>query len=175
MLDLRAILKQVGVTAIYVTHDQLEAFAVSDRIAVMDRGQIEQLGLPQDVYGQPATPFVARFLGFQNVIQATAAAQSSVKTSFGLLHLAQSPASPGSDVTLLIRPEAARFLPTDAAAGQNEILAEITAVSFRGRFYQVWIKVGDQPLMFELPHYPGAAGEQIRIELNPHAIGLFPS
>ena len=175
MLDLRAILKQVGVTAIYVTHDQLEAFAVSDRIAVMNRGQIEQLGIPQDVYIQPATPFVARFLVFQNVIQATVVSKSSVKTSFGLLHLTQLAVSPGSSVTLLVRPEAARFLPTDGAGGQNEIVAEITGVSFRGRFYQVWIKVGDQPLMFELPHFPGVTGEQIRIELNPHAIGVFLS
>ena len=71
MLDLRAILNKVGVTALYVTHDQLEAFAVSDRVAVMNQGQIEQLAAPEIVYESPATPFVARFLGFQNIILAT--------------------------------------------------------------------------------------------------------
>jgi ABC-type Fe3+/spermidine/putrescine transport system ATPase subunit len=175
MLDLRAILKKVGVTAIYVTHDQLEAFAVSDRIAVMDRGRIEQLGSPQDVYNNPAAPFVARFLGFQNVILATVAAAQSVNTSLGLLHLAQALPEKGSTVTLLIRPDAARLLTADQQTEHNELLAEITAVSFRGKYYQVWIKVIDQTLMFELPHFAGAIGDQIRLELDPLAIGLFPS
>ena len=175
MLDLRAILKQVGVTAIYVTHDQLEAFAVSDRIAVMNRGKIEQLGLPQDVYNQPATPFVARFLGFQNVIEGTVAAPPAVSTSLGLLHLAQPLSLEGSSVTLLIRPEAAQLLSAAETARYNEVLVEITAVSFRGKYYQVWVKSGDHNLMFELPHFSGAVGEQIRLELNPLDIGIFPS
>ena len=175
MIDLRAILKQVGVTAIYVTHDQLEAFAVSDRIAVMDQGQIEQLDSPQELYDQPATPFVARFLGFQNLIQATVSAQDSVETSLGPLQLTHPLPSPGSPVTLLIRPEAAHYLTDDAAGEDNELHAEITAVSFRGRFYQLWVTANDQPLMFELPHNPGVVGQQIRITLNPLAIGVLPS
>ncbi len=175
MLDLRAILKQVGVTAIYVTHDQLEAFAVSDRIAVMDQGQIQQLDLPQEVYDRPATPFVARFLGFQNVLPGTVSATNSVKTPIGSLVLEQSLPAIGSPVTLLIRPEAARFLPEAAVAEHNEIHAEITAVSFRGRFYQLWIKTNDQPLMFEMPHHPGAVGGQIRFTLNPQFIGVLPA
>ncbi len=175
MIDLRAILKQVGVTAIYVTHDQLEAFAVSDRIAVMDQGQIEQLDSPQELYEQPATPFVARFLGFQNLIQATVSAQDSVETSLGPLQLTHPLPSPGSPVTLLIRPEAAHYLTDDAAGEDNELHAEITAVSFRGRFYQLWVTANDQPLMFELPHNPGVVGQQIRITLNPLAIGVLPS
>ena len=175
MLDLRAILKTVGVTAIYVTHDQMEAFAVSDRIAVMNQGNIEQLGLPQDVYNDPATPFVARFLGFQNVIGGTVTAPHTVDSNLGSLRLAQSLPSTGSTVTLLIRPEAARILPSGEAEGLNELLAEITAVSFRGKYYQVWIKASDQTLMFELPQFAGVIGDQIRLELDPLAIGLFPS
>jgi ABC-type Fe3+/spermidine/putrescine transport system ATPase subunit len=175
MLDLRAILKKVGVTAIYVTHDQLEAFAVSDRIAVMNQGNMEQFGLPHDVYTHPATPFVARFLGFQNVMEGTVTAPHTVDSNFGSLRLAQSLPLTGSAVTLLIRPEAARILPSGAVAEFNELLVEITAVSFRGKYYQVWIKVSDQTLMFELPHFAGVIGDQIRLELDPLAIGLFPS
>ena len=81
MNDLRAILKQVCVTALYVTHDQEEAFAIGDRVAIMrarpdlgEGGRIEQIGTPQEVYRQPANATVARFLGFQNLIDGTVAA-----------------------------------------------------------------------------------------------------
>ena len=78
MLDLRQILKDAGnvlgrpegMTAVYVTHDQAEAFAIADQIAVMNNGRIEQIGPPQTVYRRPATPFVARFLGMENIFEA---------------------------------------------------------------------------------------------------------
>ena len=66
--ELRTILKRVGVTTLYVTHDQQEAFAIADRVLIMDRGQIVQQGTPQQVYRQPASPWVARFLGLNNLL-----------------------------------------------------------------------------------------------------------
>jgi ABC-type Fe3+/spermidine/putrescine transport system ATPase subunit len=71
MTELRLILKRVGVTALYVTHDQQEAFAVADRIVVMQRGSVEQIGAPQAIHDRPASEFVARFLGFHNLLPAT--------------------------------------------------------------------------------------------------------
>src|SRR5690606_38784084 len=73
MVELRAILKQAGadITAIYVTHDQGEAFAVADRVAIMNNGRIEQIGAPLELYRRPRTPFVARFLGMENLLTAT--------------------------------------------------------------------------------------------------------
>src|SRR5690606_14441447 len=68
--ELRRILKEMGVTALYVTHDQDEAMALGDRMVIMQRGRIEQVGTPTAVYTHPATPFVARFLGFTNLIPA---------------------------------------------------------------------------------------------------------
>ncbi len=68
VVDLRAIIKRVGLTALYVTHDQHEAFAIADRIALMNAGQIEQVGTPSEVYRRPATIFAARFLGLNNVV-----------------------------------------------------------------------------------------------------------
>ena len=175
MLDLRAILKKVGVTAIYVTHDQLEAFAVADRIAVMNKGYIDQLGIPQDLYNHPAAPFVARFLGFQNVLLATVAAVHTVSTSFGLLHVSQSLPETGSTVSILIRPDAAHLLPVGRDSGHNELQAYISAVSFRGRYYQVWVQVEEHTLMFEQPTIAGVVGEQVRLALDPGAITVFPS
>jgi len=68
LVELRSILKQLGQTAIYVTHDQMEAFAVADRVALMRAGRIEQAGTPEALYLRPATPFAARFLGMSNIL-----------------------------------------------------------------------------------------------------------
>ncbi len=175
MLDLRAILKKVGVTAIYVTHDQLEAFAVSDRVAVMNQGQIEQLAAPETVYKSPATPFVARFLGFHNVILATVIGAHTVESSIGQIQVDQALPETGSTVTLLIRPGAASLLTANGQDKGYELLSEIQAISFRGKYYQAWVEVDNQTLMFELPHLPGVIGEQIRLILDPQAISVFPS
>src|SRR5581483_3918478 len=71
-VELKALQEQVGLTFIYVTHDQEEALTMSDRLAVMNRGRVEQLGAPKDVYEEPETVFVADFLGISNLLSATA-------------------------------------------------------------------------------------------------------
>jgi ABC-type Fe3+/spermidine/putrescine transport system ATPase subunit len=174
MNDLRTILKRVGVTAIYVTHDQTEAFAVSDRIAVMNQGRIEQLAAPEVVYNHPASPFVARFLGFFNLIDGTVAAPDRVQTDIGELCVDQSLPADKTAVTVLIRPDAARQIESGTDEIVNELYVEITAVSFRGKFYQVWTMVNDLALMFEMQDVPESiSGQHVRLALNPHAVGVL--
>ncbi len=144
MLDLREILKRVGVTAIYVTHDQTEAFAIADRVAVMNAGRIEQIAAPQEIYSRPATPFVAKFLGFQNLVTGTVTASDSVQTAIGALKCASTLPAIGETVTLLIKPNAATF------GTHGDFSARVTAISFRGKFYQVWVESAGMRLMFEL-------------------------
>ena len=156
MLELRAILKRVGVTAIYVTHDQTEAFAIADRVVVMNGGRIEQLGTPQTVYQQPATPFVARFLGFHNLLSGTVLSSGLVRTAIGDLPLALSAQGEGESVTILIKPDAITFSapspqPTSDSQQPIAIKATISAISFRGRYYQVWLEASAAQLMVELP------------------------
>ncbi|MBI1299103.1 ATP-binding cassette domain-containing protein [bacterium] len=142
MTELRRILKRVGVTALYVTHDQQESFAVADRVVVMNAGRIEQIGAPQQVYARPATSFVARFLGLTNLIEGEihAGELSTVQTKLGMFHLAQ-PSSRGTH-TLLIRPEIELAnLGQDASGGS--IRGTLTAVSFRGSDYHVDVAVED--------------------------------
>jgi ABC-type Fe3+/spermidine/putrescine transport system ATPase subunit len=170
MNDLRTILKHVGVTAIYVTHDQTEAFAVSDRIAVMNLGRIEQLASAEDVYNHPASPFVARFLGFLNVINGVVVAPDKIQTDFGELYLDQLLPEVKTAATVLIRPEAARPIDSGEDEVVNEFDMEITAVSFRGKYYQVWTTVNDQALMFEMQDIPGALGEHVRLALDRQAV-----
>jgi ABC-type Fe3+/spermidine/putrescine transport system ATPase subunit len=189
MLELRAILKQAGgtlgrpegITAIYVTHDQSEAFAIADRIAIMNQGRIEQLGAPAHLYRQPATAFVARFLGMDNLVQGEIVSSQPwmVRTELGELEIseaeAQRSALTGHRVTLLIRPEAARLV----APGATAIAARLVAISFRGRYQIVTMEFpgtgSSLALQFEfesslvLP----AAGSTCHIALQKAALVLL--
>ncbi|RIH85814.1 ABC transporter ATP-binding protein [Calidithermus roseus] len=109
-VELMNLQERLGITFIFVTHDQEEALVMSDRIAVMNRGQVEQVGAAEDVYELPRTPFVARFLGDSNLIPATALEPRRVRTPLGEFVLDEEDAlTPGQEVLLSIRPEKIRL------------------------------------------------------------------
>lgn len=172
MLDLRRILQQVGVTAVYVTHDQTEAFAIADRVAVMNAGRIEQVATPQALYARPATPFVARFLGFHNVLDGVVVEKGLVETGIGLLPVTETAVPVGTPVTLLIPPDAAQInnhqSPVSSLQSPRPTphSAILTGLSFRGRYTQAWLAVNGIPLMFELADYPTwQVGETVEFNL----------
>ena len=175
MLDLRRILKQVGVTAVYVTHDQTEAFAVADRIALMNAGRIEQLDTPENVYFHPATQFAARFLGFRNLLPAVIVSPNKVSTEFGELDVVDTNRPVGSRVTLLIRPEAARILETADKAATNILDVTVTESSFRGKYCQVWVETGYVNLMFELSGDLPQVGSRVQLFIDPQATNILPA
>lgn len=175
MVDVRAILKHVGMTAVYVTHDQTEAYAVSDRVAVMNAGRIEQIAPPQVVYDDPATPFVARFLGFRNLLPGQANGVGEIETAAGRFRPGGSLISPGS-VTLLIMPVLLDpCAPVESGPpGLNEIEGMVEEISFRGRFSQVWLNAGGVRLVFEemvRPLY--RPGETVRYRIAPEQLKVF--
>lgn len=158
MLEVRGILKRVGVTALYVTHDQTEAFAISDRMAIMNAGRIEQLASPEQAYHQPATPFVAQFLGFHNLVPGKVIGVGEVETGIGRFLVDTASLPVGSTVTLLIRPTVEQVEPASEQGEQgraNQIVGIVETVAFRGRYYQLWLRTGEQRLLFELPASPG--------------------
>lgn len=171
MLEIRQILKAVGLTAIYVTHDQAEAFAIADRIVVMNRGRIEQEATPEELYRQPATPFVAKFLGFANLLEATCLADDRIETSLGIWRVATQGHQKGERVVTLIRPEAASFQP---AAGFIALDGVLVSALFRGRYYQITIDASEHKLIFEtsLSDLP-TAGSHVTLWLNPTRIQLY--
>lgn len=121
--ELRVLLKRVGITAIFVTHDQEEAFALSDRIAVMREGRLQQLGTPEDLYRTPANPFVASFVGRANFIDGRVIQRSGedavVEVGEGArwhVRLHGNGTVP-EKVTVLVRPEALRISDADSGAG----------------------------------------------------------
>jgi ABC-type Fe3+/spermidine/putrescine transport system ATPase subunit len=179
MNEMRTILKQVGVTAITVTHDQQEAFALADKIVVMQAGRALQIGPPEEVYRHPASPAVARFLGLTNLLEGhlRPGDLSTVHTAVGSFRVGDSVRQPSEDarVTVLLRPEAASTCPTSDATLFDGIL---THASFRGGFYQVQVTPPAGPtLTFALRADPAdlpAIGERIRLYLDPSAISLLP-
>ena len=178
MLDARAILKRVGMTAIYVTHDQTEAFAVGDRLAVMNRGQIIQVGKPLMLYQQPATPFVAKFLGFQNLVNGFVDEDGSIVIPVGHFRLRESEPTPGKTVTLLIKPDIEAISENSQAVPQpeNTIDGTLDAVIFRGRYLQVWVSVQGYRLLFEeYGDFPFQPGDSIRLTVSSSQLLLYES
>lgn len=176
MLELRQILKQAGdvvgrqgMTAVYVTHDQAEAFAIADRVAVMNQGRIEQVGSPLALYRRPRTPFVARFLGMETIVSAARLPSGQgVQTDLGELRV-DSDLPQRDPFPLLIRPEAAVFPAGDA---RNQMEGVVTAVSFRGRYQLVSVRVGDVMLKFEMETAVGLppVGQTLDFALDPAAL-----
>ncbi|MFN8595406.1 MAG: ABC transporter ATP-binding protein [Anaerolineae bacterium] len=186
MIEVRRILKNSHLTSIYVTHDQAEAFAVADRVVIMNAGRIEQIGTPTEVYARPASEFVARFLGLPNLISGTvlshAAHVAVVDTPIGVWHIPIERALPDRAVTILIRPDAAAIDPNpfDVESAEwfaetpqaNLIEGELIDVSFRGRYQRVVVRVNDLDLVFEIEtrSAPGAIGQRVRVTLSPEAV-----
>ncbi|WP_299507821.1 ABC transporter ATP-binding protein [uncultured Roseobacter sp.] len=138
-LEIRRIQKSFGLTAIYVTHDQSEALAMSDRILVMNAGRAEQLGTPEEIYVTPKTSFVADFIGSANVMSGKVVGEVSnniwaVDTDLGQFHVASDDGPAGPDVNICWRPERGTILSGDEEPGQyqNLILSKVNVRSYQG-------------------------------------------
>src|SRR5271165_6486609 len=137
-LEMRRLHADLGITFIYVTHDQEEALTMSDRVAVMNEGLIAQVGTPEDLYDRPCNRFVANFIGESNFLPAIVRGMEDdvVVADCGgsmLRAIAQTRRSPGEPVTLATRPERIRFAdPQRDTVGQNHIMATIVETVFAG-------------------------------------------
>ena len=176
MNDLRAILKEIGQTVLFVTHDQQEALAIADRIAVMNQGVIEQIDRPQALYQQPANAFVAHFLGFQNLIPAHVRPDSPTvaQTAVGALPLSE--AATAGDYTLLIRPTALRV--ADDGTQNAPLRAKIENLSYRGEQTLVTMAFPgthlEAPLLFNVAsNFHFQVGDELPIWLHPAQLQLL--
>lgn len=145
--ELLALLEGLDVATVMVTHDQEEAMAVADRIAVMNGGRIEQIGSPGDIYSRPATPFVARFVGESNFLAGTAAPRNG-GTAIAIDGVGEIFA-PGSGATgavqAMVRPEMIRIVAMDkgpAEAGYERVPGEIARVQYLGHRIEYTVRVG---------------------------------
>ena len=135
--EIRRIQLELGITTLYVTHDQEEALSISDHVAVMYRGRIEQMGAPAEMYSRPATPFVAEFIGTMNRLEATVLDGGSGAVDSGGVTLTVEAArgrTKGDRVLVLVRPETVDLSPAngDAAAAANTLTGEVITQTFLG-------------------------------------------
>ncbi len=142
-LELKRIQREVGITFIFVTHDQHEALTMSDRIAVMSRGRVEQIGSPEEIYGRPSSVFVAGFIGSANLLPGSVADSSSVNIDAGASVTVPSTggAVAGDPVTVMIRPERLNAV-TDAVDGRS-VAGTISDVIFEGSSIRLIIHLPD--------------------------------
>ena len=170
--EIRRIQRELGVTVIYVTHDQQEAMVMSDRVAVFRDGRIEQIASPETLYEEPERAFVAHFIGENNLVAGTVVGSDgdicSVEAEGGVVNAFDVQGSaPGDEVLLAIRPER---LGVAAGAGQyaNELVADVADVVFIGDHLRVRLKVGGRDdLIAKIPNIVGHGrvlpGDTVRI------------
>ena len=177
--------KQLGVTAIMVTHDQAEALAMGDRIVVMDKGYIAQVGTPKVVYQKPNTPFVANFIGIMNFLSGVVINSTTVQCGNLQLQTSTVQHSPNDKILIAIRPEDIHVLheSQNSANLANVLTAEIENIEFLGSVFQLLIRPdGDaketltcEVSLQESRYLDLSLNSKIRIQLPPDLIRVFPA
>jgi iron(III) transport system ATP-binding protein len=170
--ELRTFLGKLRITAVYVTHDRVEALALSDSIAVMRGGQIVEIGSPQKIYFDADHRFVADFIGRANLISATVRGQQDgltvVESGLGAVTCQQRDLPAGSQATLCIRPEFIRITGAAGAAGANAINGHVESLAFVGEVYEAEIRVGNELLLARIdPDVTVKEGDAVSFSLEP--------
>ncbi|MGW3606498.1 ABC transporter ATP-binding protein [Micromonospora sp. NPDC005161] len=183
--DLRELQQQVGTTAVYVTHDQGEAMAISDRIVLMSHGDIVQIGTGRELYEEPVSRFAAEFVGISNFVPAhvdgTVDADGLVDLQVDNLRLrGVARAGTGPDVVLSIRPESIRVRPAPAQADQcaGDLLGVVEDVVYMGSVGDIFVRVGEirlraQAVASSLTKTP--VGSTVVVEVDPHDVRVLPA
>ena len=171
--ELRRFLTELKITAVYVTHDQIEALALSDTIAVMRNGRIVEMGTPREIYFDSDRQFVADFIGHANFIPGKVAAVGEsgtrIDSAIGPIACAKKiGAAPGTAVTVCIRPEFIRVLKESRKDGENIFRGKVESLVFVGDAYEGEIRVGDTLLIFRIePTTAVREGEEIALHFDP--------
>ena len=167
--EIRRLCKRFGMTTLYVTHDQKEALSMADRIAILKRGEVVQVGGPQDLYRRPHNSFVASFLGETNFLKGQATAGTgSIRTSMLDWSVGSSLQGQSGEVTMSIRPEASQL-----NAPTNQFRATITDRIYLGESLQLRLQAGDTTLTMAIPHPPEHGlqeGEAVRVGVAPEDV-----
>ena len=164
--DLRAILKRIGMTGIYVTHDQDEAFAIADRIAIMDAGCVIQVGAPEEIYRAPADAFVAQFLGLTNLFPGKRVGDDKVQIGWGTFRIAPASLGQKEPLAALIRPDRVRV----AEKGSAALVEECT---FRAGKYRITLSAETGARLIVEADRPQAIGARVLLEIDP--VELLPA
>lgn len=157
--EIRALQQEVGFTAIYVTHDQAEALALSDKVLLLQNGVVVQAGAPRDIYFKPRTAFVADFIGAANIHRGQIG-EGGLKTPFGILPTEQ---AVNGNAIICWRPESARL--------GGDLKGRVSSVAFQGAYTDIFLSSGDETVRLQLPGGTQARiGEEIDFSLAPGSV-----
>ena len=169
---------RLGLTTVFVTHDQDEALSMSDRVAVMSLGEVQQIGAPEEIYRRPANRFVAEFVGNVNLLSGVVATWERGRIALELdggrklwIDSDQRP-SPNARLTIAVRPEALRVEPADTSTlnGSNTLDARVTAMAFLGDHYQYELAAGSLALTAQTARPVAAENVKVHIPADACAI-----
>ncbi|OLC58791.1 MAG: hypothetical protein AUH76_16660 [Candidatus Rokubacteria bacterium 13_1_40CM_4_67_11] len=176
--EIRRLHETFGITTLYVTHDQAEAMVISDRIAVLDRGRVAQVGSAEEIFQQPRTRFVADFIGRTNLVDAVAATPDAVTRGALRLRVASADLTPGARVSVSIRPHEIAFATsTEGHAGDNVVSGRVRRVSYLGDAVDYQIELADSDVVLRVAAAPVLrlrAGEAVRLTIPPSACVPLP-
>ena len=167
-IELKRIQQQVGITFIYVTHDQEEALTMSDTIVVMDKGCIQQIGTPEDIYNEPKNAFVADFIGESNIIDGVMVRDKVVKMYGREFACLDGGFGENEPVDVVIRPEDIDIVPVD----QGQLVGTVTSVTFKGMQYDIIVDFrGFKWLIQTTDHSP--VGARIGVKIDPDGFHIM--
>ncbi|MEX2451544.1 MAG: ABC transporter ATP-binding protein [Rhodospirillales bacterium] len=182
--EIKALQRRLNITTIFVTHDQSEALAISDRIAVMSAGKIVEVGAPESLYSKPKTRFTATFLGQTNMSEGrvlaslTQTAQPTrIETKSGTLSFTPTTALKSNQkASISIRPEHIQIMAEKPDEPENVLEGTVKEVVFMGDSYHCQVAVGDWILLVKTQVFTGRGlGERVFLHLNPHFCTCFPA
>jgi iron(III) transport system ATP-binding protein len=176
--EIKSLVRRMGITSVYVTHDQAEAMVMSDRIVVMNTGNLVQIGPPDEIYEKPADRFVADFIGTMNFIPGEVVQDLGetgmmlVDTEFGGKLLCRMPdgaaAAPGDKVYASIRPEDVAVFVQPPQNPQNLVKGAIAHKAYLGNFLFLFVNINNTMIRVQVPHHmPQEEGQELYLFLNP--------
>ena len=166
--ELKRIQQQMGITFIYVTHDQEEALTMSDTVVVMDKGRIQQIGTPEDIYNEPKNAFVADFIGESNILNGTMVRDNVVKMYGKEFPCVDGGFAPNEPVDVVIRPEDIDIVPVE----QGQLAGTVTNVTFKGMQYDIIVDFrGFKWLIQTTDHSP--VGARIGVKIDPDGFHIM--
>ena len=167
-LELKRLQREMNITFIYVTHDQEEALTMSDTIVVMDKGSIQQIGTPEDIYNEPKNAFVADFIGESNIIDGIMPEDNVVQMYGRRFPCLDGGFAPNEAVDVVIRPEDIDIVPVE----QGQLTGTVTSVTFKGMQYDIIVDFrGFKWLIQTTDHCP--EGARIGIKIDPDGIHVM--
>ena len=167
--ELKAIQKRLGITFIYVTHDLEEALSMSDRVVVMDKGKIQQIGTPEDIYNEPVNAFVADFIGESNIVDAVMIKDYYVRISGVVFDCLDKGFEPNEKVEAVIRPEDINF---HELGSKDTLPGKVTDVVFKGTFFETFVDVGGFIWLVQTTEYH-KVGETIGMYIDADSIHVM--